>query len=152
MPKMSMIFSQLTFEFVAPCIFSYSSHLFLFPLFLPFRIFLSTFHLSLSFPSWSNSNSNSLAAQNLLAMLTRVEVNKIQGHCLLQLTSRHSKLVLSSELPTLAHYSDILVPDKNECRECNVYLVRWHRTGFLVSLAAMAVAIVRGMNRQALPP
>ena len=50
MPKMSMIFSQLTFEIVAPCVFSYSSHLFLFPVFLLFRIFFIYFSSLSLFP------------------------------------------------------------------------------------------------------
>ena len=45
-----MIFSQLTFEFVAPCIFSYSSHLFLFRVSLPFRIFFIYFSSLSLFP------------------------------------------------------------------------------------------------------
>ena len=52
------------------------------------------------------------AAPNLLEPVTRVEVNQ-SASLVFQLTSCYTNPVLSSELATLAHDADILVPDTN---------------------------------------
>ena len=44
--------------------------------------------------------------------MTRAELNRSES-LVFQLTSRHTNPVLSSELATLAHDADILVPDTN---------------------------------------
>ena len=57
------------------------------------------------------------AAANLLEPVTRVEVTIVEvnrsASLVFQLTSRHTNPVLSSELATLAHDADVLVPDTN---------------------------------------
>ena len=57
---------------------------------------------------------------------------------------------ISSSLTQM--YVDYIVC-RLHCRDAEIpHLVRWHFTGLCVSLAASAVAIVRGMNRPTLPP
>ena len=51
-----------------------------------------------------------LVAPNLLEIVTGIEMNR-SASFVFQLTSRHPNPVLSSELTTLAHDANILVPD-----------------------------------------